>query len=171
MRRRLSPAATEPLPRFFREFEVLVGDPLGGVVHEPNLDPRVRCRDIRVMPCRLGEMTDGVDRHQRALPTMSLIFPTNPTAFVTPMRKIAPQSCGDFFLRIRSLGRFFGHSTTPRAFPSATRTLPALAKVLGRKHYKLELGFGKRISEPTGREARRGRDELSAYNCAGRRGG
>jgi len=47
------------------------------------------------------------------------------------MRKIALQSRGDFFLRIRSLGRFFGHSTTPRAFHSATRGLPALAKVLG----------------------------------------
>src|SRR5271154_7523237 len=156
---------------FTREFEVLVGDPLGGMVHEPNLDPGVRRRDIRVMPCRLGEMPDGVDHHQRALPTMRLIFPTNPTAFVTPMRKIALQARGDVFLRVRSLRRFFGHSTTPRAFHSATRGLPALAKVVGRKHYKLELGFGKRISEPTGREARRGRDELSAYNCAGRRGG
>ena len=38
--------------------------------------------------------------------------------------------------------------------------LPALAKVLGRKHYKLELGFGKRISEPTGREAARGRNDF-----------
>ena len=116
-------------------------------------------------------MTDGVDHHQRALPTMRLIFPTNPTAFVTPMRKIALQSRVDFFLRIRSLGRFLSHSTTPRTFRSANARATALAKVLGRKHYKLELGFGKRISEPTGREATRGRNELSACNCAGRRGG
>src|SRR5271168_1672786 len=128
-RRSLQCAAGFPRPPlnhfldFFRELEVLVRDPLGGVVHEPNLDPRVRRRDIRVMPCRLGEMTDGVDHHQRALPTVRLILPTNPTAFVTPMRKIALQSRGDFFLRIRSLGRFFGHSTTPRAFHSAKRVL------------------------------------------------
>src|SRR3984957_15318891 len=148
-RRSLQCAAGFPRPPlnhfldFFRELEVLVGDPLGGVVHEPNFDPRVRRRDIRMMPCRLGEMTDGVDRHQRALPTMRLIFPTNPTAFVTPMRKIALQSRGDFFLRICSLVRFFGHSTSPRVFRSSPRGLLALAKVLGRKHYNLELGFGK----------------------------
>src|SRR5512145_1129051 len=40
------------------ELEVLVGDALGGMVHQADLDPGVGSGDVRVMPGRFRKMAD-----------------------------------------------------------------------------------------------------------------
>ena len=57
---------------FFCQFEILVGDSLGGMILEPDFDPSIRGGKIGVMPSRLGKMADRVDHHQRALPARCL---------------------------------------------------------------------------------------------------
>jgi len=89
------------------EFEVLVGDSLGGVVLQAHLDPGVGCRDVGMMPRSLGEMPDRVDHHQGALPAVRLVLAADPAAFQIPMRQVAFEARGDFVVGVSAF--FFGH--------------------------------------------------------------
>ena len=72
-----------------RQLEVLVGDALGGVILQSHLDPGVGRGDVRMVPRRLGQMTDGVDHHQRTLPAVGAVLAADPAVLEIPMRQVA----------------------------------------------------------------------------------
>src|SRR5271163_706116 len=92
-----------------RQFEVLVGDPLGAMVLQFHLDPCVGRGDIRVMPGGLSEVADRVDHHQRALPAGGAKGPSDPAVFVAPMRKLAFEPRLDLVWLIDALFGLFAH--------------------------------------------------------------
>src|SRR6185312_8672142 len=93
-----------------RQFEILVGDALGGVILQPHLDPGIGCGDVGMVPRCLGEMADGVDHHQRAFPAMRAIFAADPAALVKPMRQLVCKPRLDFVLGVCAfLDRFGCH--------------------------------------------------------------
>lgn len=84
----------------FGEFEVLVGDALRVVGHQFDLKPCIGGRNIRMMPCGLGQMADRIERHQRALPAMGFVFASQPAVLISPVRKLSRQPRADLLLRI-----------------------------------------------------------------------
>src|SRR6478752_3026737 len=85
------------------EREILVGDALGGVVHQPDLDPGIGGGVVGMMPGGLGEMADGIDHHQRALPAVGLVFASDPAAFKIPMRQVLLEPLLDLGIGVSSL--------------------------------------------------------------------
>src|SRR6201999_2651112 len=69
--------------------EILVGDAFGRVVLQAHLDPGIGGGDVGMVPGGLGEMADGVDHHQRALPAMRLVLAPDPAVLVPPMWQLA----------------------------------------------------------------------------------
>ena len=90
---------------FFCQFEILVGDSLGGMILEPDFDPSIRGGKIGVMPSRLGKMADRVDHHQRALPARCLVGAANPAPFIDPSRQFLLEA--SFYLEF-AIGLFLG---------------------------------------------------------------
>src|SRR4051812_22908019 len=80
---------------FSGEFEILVGDPLRGMVLQAHLDPRIGGCNVWMMPRCLGQMSDGVDHHQGAFPAVRLVLAADPAAFQVPMRQVALEPFGD----------------------------------------------------------------------------
>src|SRR5579872_6560961 len=111
------------------ELEVLVGDPLGGVGLQLDLDPRIGSGDIRMMPGGLGEMADRVDHHQRPLPARGAEAAPDPAVFVAPVRKLALEPGLDLVRFVSSFFRFLGHECPPirqaAAFGAAPDSLNA----------------------------------------------
>src|SRR5262249_50927255 len=88
------PALVTRLPvddilHLLRQFEVLVGNSLGGVIFQPHLDPGIGRGDIWMVPRSLGKMTNRVDHHERPFPAVGAILAPDPTVFEIPMRQIA----------------------------------------------------------------------------------
>ena len=91
------------------KLKILVRDSLRGMVLQSNLDPGIGRGDVRMMPRRLGEMTDGIDHHQRAFPTVGAIFAADPAVLQVPMWQITLESLLNLFIRVGSLFFGFGH--------------------------------------------------------------
>src|SRR5262249_51841034 len=72
-----------------RQLEVLIGNYLGSVILQTHFDPGVGCGDIRMMPCRFGKMTNGVDHHERAFPAVGAVLAADPTILEIPMWQVA----------------------------------------------------------------------------------
>src|SRR5689334_11205376 len=97
------------------ELEVLVGHALGGVVHQPDLDPGIGGGEVGMVPGGLGEVTDGVDHHQRALPAVGLVAAPDPAILEPPVRQIALQAFLDLGVAVDALGWTLchgGHSSS-----------------------------------------------------------
>ena len=71
------------------QFEILRRDALGRMRHQPHLDPGIRSGDVGVVPSRLGQMADGVDHHQRALPARRLVCAPDPAVLAASR----PEGC------------------------------------------------------------------------------
>jgi hypothetical protein len=62
-----------------------------------------------MMPGRLGEMTDRIDHHQRAFPTVGAIFAADPAILQVPMGQIALEPLLNLLIRVGSVFFRFGH--------------------------------------------------------------
>src|ERR1700733_4682198 len=108
------------------EFEVLVGDPLGAVVLQFHLDPRVGRRDVGMMPGGLRQMANRVDHHQRALPAGGAKSPSDPAVFVAPMGKLVFEPRLDLVWFIDALFGLFAHCGSPISFTRRAPVAPSL---------------------------------------------
>src|SRR3984893_6502436 len=97
----------------FRQFEILVRDPLGGMVLEADFDPSVRGGEIRMVPSGLGQMTYRVDHHKRAFPARRPIRAANPTSFIDPARQFSFEARPDLGFAIGFFLGNFAHCQNP----------------------------------------------------------
>ena len=107
------------------EFEVLVGDALGGMRHQPDFDPGIGEGHVRVVPGGLGKVADRVDHHQRALPGMRPVGAPQPAALKLPVRQRGLQPLFDLGVAVDALAIMFSHLFPP----CVSAPLPAVAAV------------------------------------------
>ncbi len=79
--------------------------PLAAWFFSLHLDPGVRGGDVGMVPGGLGEMADGVDHHQRALPAIGLVFAPDPAVLEIPMGQLLLEPLLDLAIAIGALGR------------------------------------------------------------------
>ena len=80
------------------QFKVLVRDPLRGMILQANLNPGIGRGDVRMVPGCLGEVTNGVDDHQRTFPTVGAILATYPAILQVPVGQIALEPLLNLFI-------------------------------------------------------------------------
>src|SRR3954469_5195527 len=67
-----------------RDGEVLVGDAAARVRRQLHPELAPRDRQVGVVVRRLADVADGVDDHQRALPAVGVVLPSQPAALEVP---------------------------------------------------------------------------------------
>jgi hypothetical protein len=96
----------------FRQFEILIGYALRRMILQPDFDPGVGRRDIRMMPRGFRKVPDRVDHHQSALPAVGAIAPSNPAVFEVPMRQLGLEARFDLGIRVGPFFAAFRHGIT-----------------------------------------------------------